>query len=32
MALYASALTGEPPYSIWERLGMPDYVVLSLGT
>jgi broad specificity phosphatase PhoE len=30
MSLYASQLTGEAPYSIWSRLTLPDYVLLTV--
>ncbi len=30
LSLYAAARTGKPPYSIWAKLGIPDYVVLEL--
>jgi hypothetical protein len=30
MSLYAAGLTGRDPYSFWQGLQLPDYVVLNV--
>lgn len=32
IALYVSRVAGIDPYPLWQSLGLPSYVVLSLGT
>ncbi|CAN5257619.1 hypothetical protein BH18CHL2_BH18CHL2_01900 [soil metagenome] len=32
IALYVSRVAGIDPYSLWQSLGLPSYVVLSQGT